>query len=609
MKDYTELATIIIKNVGGKNNIISLEHCVTRLRFQLKDESLANKEILQKTTGVVTVIQSGGQYQVVIGNAVSDVFDKICEIAGISRSEKEEDNKKKSVGAVLLDFMSGIIMPILSLMTACGILKGLLILSTMTGITTPDAGIYVLLNAVADSIFYFLPILLGYTTARKIGVTPFLGLLIGAILCYPTLNKADIIILGNTFNLTYTSTFLPVILIVLLAKPFEKLFKKIIPDVVKGFFTPLCVLLIVIPIGYTIIGPLANGVSNLLTNGITSLYGFSPILVGIVVGALWQVLVIFGLHGMLITVCMINIFSGKGDMVLAVSVFVCFAQSASVLAIAAKTKDKDLRNMAIPAAISGFFGVTEPAIYGITLPRIKTFVASCIGGAVSGVLCGFFGIIKHAPGGGIFAIPTLLEEGRSLLFPILITAAAGMLVSFVLTLIVFKDKEEAEDSSNTEQPAQVLKKEEDVFAPIEGQIVPLTQCSDAAFAGSGLGKGILIKPEKGIVYAPFSGIVSMIYPTSHALGLTSDGGCELMIHIGMDTVKLNGKYFEMFAKEGERIQKGDKLLTFDMEQIEKEGYSLETPVIVINVDNYISIDCEENVKANQDTKVIKLLPV
>lgn len=592
MKDYSELAKKIVRLIGGKENILAVEHCMTRLRFQLKDNTMADTEAINGLKEVITVREASGQYQVVIGNKVSDVYKELSSVLGLQENHKREVQKKMSPGEFLIDFMSGIIMPILSIMTASGILKGLLVLTKTSGFMSGDSGTYILLNAVGDALFLFLPIFLGYNTAKKIGVTPHLGMLVGAILCYPAINGVDLQFLGQTLNATYTSSFLPVIFMVALAKPLEGFLKKALPDVIKSFVTPLLVLMIIMPIGFALVGPLANRISLLISDGLTGLYAVSPILMGVIVGALWQVLVIFGIHGILISVSMFNIFNGSGDMVLAVSVFATFAQTAAVLAIAAKTKDKKLRQMAIPAAVSGIFGITEPAIYGITLPRIKTFIASCVGGAVAGFFTGMFGILKYAPGGGIFGVPTLLNTENPNIFPILITAVSGMAVSFLLTLIVYKDEEHSDETIKIADAEIEAYKGEEILvrAPLSGAVKNLSECTDKAFSGGAMGKGLVIEPKEGIAKAPFDGIVEVLFPTGHAMGLTSDQGCEVLIHIGIDTVELEGKHFDVLVKQGDRVKQGQPLVRFNREAIEKEGFSLETPIIVTNADSYTSVD-------------------
>lgn len=442
-KNYDELARTIIENVGGKENIVSLKHCVTRLRFQLVDESKANTDALKNMKGVVTVIQAGGQYQVVIGNEVADVFREICKQAGIDDMQSSQEKEKKLTGFKwLVDFIFSITGPTLMLLSASGILKGCISVCTMTGILTDGMGAYTLVNAISDAIYFFLPAFIGYCTAQKVGLSPFLGMLIGTILCYPDINGVDLDFFGYIVNVKYTSTFLPVILIVCLAKPVESFLNKIIPSVVKSLFVPLIVMLTVVPLGYLVVGPIANGLSSAMSQFINTLYNINSAFAGAFIGAIWQVLVVFGLHATIGMLSIINLLQGNPDPILAVSATVGFSQVATVMAIYFKSRNIKTKTECLPAAISGIFGTTEPAIYGITLPRIKTFVISCIGGATTGLICGIFKIYKYAMGGGIFAIPGLLNPEAPEMIPVVLACIAGPIVSFVLTFILYSDKNE-----------------------------------------------------------------------------------------------------------------------------------------------------------------------
>lgn len=442
-KDYSELAAKIIENVGGKENISSVIHCATRLRFQLKDESKANTEAMKKTQGVAQVLKAMGQYQVVIGNTVPEVYEEVCKQSGIKEMAavtEEDAPKKKKPMDVFLDFMGSILGSIMGPFTAGGIMKGLLVIATLCGLSS-DSGIYILFSAIADAIYYFIPVFIGYSIAKKLGSSPAVGMLVGAILCYPTINGVDLELLGFTFNVTYTSSFLPPILIMLLASPLEKWLNKHLPDVIRSFCAPLLTLCIAIPIGYCIIGPFANWIGTCIANAVNYLYTLGALPVGILAGALWQVLVVFGVHQVLMMACFVNILNGTGDMILAVSIICAFCQSATILAMVVRTKNKDFRNMAFPTIVSGIFGVTEPAIYGITLPRIKYFIISCIGGAASGVVCALFDIRKYSFGSGIFAIPTLINTSNPQIFPIVLAVAVGVAVSFILAFVLFKEED------------------------------------------------------------------------------------------------------------------------------------------------------------------------
>ncbi|MDZ5757071.1 beta-glucoside-specific PTS transporter subunit IIABC [Carnobacterium maltaromaticum] len=592
MSNYNELAKIIIDNVGGKENIISVIHCVTRLRFQLADESKVNDEVLKNTDGVVTVMRSGGQYQVVIGTHVPDVYKVVCELAGISNENKPPENTKKmTFMEKFFDIVSGIMLPSIALLSASGIIKGLNILLELTGLYSVESSIYVLFNSIGDAIFYFFPIILGYNTAKKVRMNPYLGMVIGAVLCHPAINGVDMNFWGYKMNITYTSSMLPVILIVLLAAPLEKFLIEKLPKSIKSFTAPMLVLMIAIPIGYILVGPLANAIGGILGNGINALFLLSPVLAGIIIGAFWQVFVLFGVHIVLMMPSIMNIMAGEPDMFMAIVKIVSFAQIAVVLAILFKTKDKKLREISIPAFISGIFGVTEPAIYGVTLPRLKMFIISCIGGGVAGGIVGLLNVKVYTMGGmGIFALPGNIDPAANNfnnLINTLIAIVVSSAVAFLLAFILFKDdkiEEEIEEEILTDMtPTEILS------SPLKGIIVPLSTLSDDAFAQEVMGKGIAIDPSEGKLYSPCDGTIMTVFPTKHAIGIISDQGSEILIHIGVDTVRLEGKYFDTKIQSGQKVKKGELLAIFDSDAIRQAGYSLETPIIITNTKDYSDI--------------------
>jgi len=442
-KDYDSHIDKIINNIGGKENIKDVTHCATRLRFILNDESIANTQAIEQMDFVMKVIQSGGQYQVVIGPAVTEYFDILIDKLHLTKGgvTQRQTEAKQDWKKTIIDFMAGVFFPIFNLLATSGILKGILSMILLTNSKVAESGIYQVFNGLSDALFLFLPIFLGYTTAKKIGLPSLIGVLIGAALCYPKLNGVDLNFWGHGINVVYTSSFLPVIFIVLLALPIYHFFNKIVPDVISSFTVPLLTLAIVFPIGFTIIGPISNALAVLISNAILSLYGFNGILTGIVIGVLWQILVMFGLHGVLISVVIVNLFNGRGDLILATSIFVAFAQTATVAAIATKTKNQVLREKAFPAIVSGIFGITEPAIYGITLPRMKMFITSCISGGIAGGICGFLNVKKYATGSGIFALPTMINPKMPEIMPILITFVLTIVIAYILALVVYKDSD------------------------------------------------------------------------------------------------------------------------------------------------------------------------
>lgn len=594
MVKYEELVNFIIKNIGGKENVVSLTHCVTRLRFQLKDESKANDEVLKTNDGIITVMHTAGQYQIVIGNHVGDVYETILPKLGLS-GEVVETKNKTSLKDKFVDLVSSIFMPAIGMLCACGMIKGINTILSFAGIYSSASGLYTLIDAIGDSIFYFFPVIIGYTSAKKFKLTPFIGMVIGLALCYPTINGADLSIVGINMNVSYTSTVLPVILTVAIAAPMERLLNKYIPDVVKSFLTPMIVILLSTILGYMIIGPVANTVAGWLSDGVLSLYSISPVLAGIVFGGLWQVFVVFGVHITFIVLAIMNLAAGHPDPILSLQAFVAFSQTAVVLAIFLKTKQKKLKSICFPAIISGVFGVTEPAIYGITLQRLPMFVISCIGGSLSGAYAAFAGLkYQQMAGMGIFEMPAMFPQNGTgtAMFQCVIASAFAIIPTFIAAYVFYRD--DYQDDNVTESLS------EEVNQPIEGKIIPLNQVEDDAFSQEVLGKGIAIIPSEGKVYAPFDGTVITLFPTKHAIGIVSDNGCEVLIHIGMNTVQLNGKYFTSHVQQGDKVKKRQLLVEFDIDHILQEGYNLETPVIITNTKDYSNI----NTNTNKDNVVL-----
>lgn len=601
MSKYENLAKEILENVGGKENINSLTHCVTRLRFRLKDESKANDEALKNNPGVVTVMKSAGQYQVVIGNHVPLVYADVCELAGISNGTQQvEEEAPQGLFNKLIDIISGCFQPILGPLCAAGIIKGLnALLVFILGSSFNNSGTYMILNAIGDSIFNFLPIILGYTAAKKFNVNVIVGMIIGATLCYPTIQTDTLSAAGKAIGTlpfigsyytkfigipfvsgNYTSTVVPVICIVALAAQIQKIAKKFVPEMLQNFFVPFFVLIISLPIGLLVIGPVVSLLTTVLSNMFAGLYVFSPIVTAFVIGALWQCLVIFGLHWALVPMAMVNIGNLGYDTILPGMLGTTFAATGVLAAMYLKLKDENKKALAIPGVISAFCGVTEPAIYGFLLPEKTPFVFSCIGGAVGGAIMGTVAVKQYVIGGlGIFSVVNFISpKGNATgMIVSLIAGAVSLVVGFVLTMIFYKTNDQQVENK------EVTKLEEEtILAPIKGEVKPIEESSDAAFASGALGKGVVILPEEGKVYAPVTGTVTVLFPSLHAIGITSDAGVELLIHIGINTVQLNGEGFTAHIKQGDQIKQGQLLVEFDMNKIKEAGYTLETPVLVTN---------------------------
>ena len=633
---YEDLSREIIADIGGKDNVVSVVHCTTRLRFKLKDMKKANDDKLKATDGVISVVKSGGQYQVVIGNNVADVYDTLVKVGGFagggSISDDDVDSSNMSLADKFIDLISGIFNPLLGAMCAGGMIKGFNAMFLAFGWLSTNSGTYVILNAIGDSLFYFLPVILGISSAKKFGINTYLGATIGAALCYPSIvsmassKTALFTVFKGTFleapvhmtflgipviSMNYTTSVIPIIIAVWFASKVQKVARKIIPDVVKTFLVPFIVLLVTVPITFLVIGPVATWLGNGVAEIVSAIYNFSPVIAGILMGAFWQVFVIFGVHWGFVAVMMTNIAAMGFDPIIGLSFAASFAQTGVVLAMIFQTKDEKTRSIAIPAFVSGIFGVTEPAIYGLTLPRKKPFILSCIASAVGGGLIGLFGTKTYLMAGmGIFAIPCAMgKNGIDMgVYGLMIGMAVAIVLGFALQMIFGKKSVDgnlaeqaavsatagsagANDSANTDTVKAEISynKEEELVAPINGQVVPLSDVKDEVFSSGSMGKGIAIEPQEGKVCSPLDGEVVMVFPTGHAIGLKSTNGAEVMIHIGMDTVELEGKGFTTLVKKGQAVKKGDPLIKFDMEAIKKAGFKLTTPIVVTNSNEYQEI--------------------
>ncbi|MEH7117316.1 beta-glucoside-specific PTS transporter subunit IIABC [Neobacillus vireti] len=618
-KDYTGLTKNILELVGGRDNINSVFHCVTRLRFKLKDEKLANTEEIKSLEGIVTVMQSGGQYQVVIGNHVPDVYATFLQVANMSGAVESdsEDTNKAGLGARFIDMISGVFTPILGVLAATGMIKGLAALVLALGWVTATSGTYNLLNIAGDGLFNFLPIFLGYTAMKKFGGTPFIGMAIAAALVHPTLTTLTAgdplytLFKGSLFQsdiritflgipvimMSYASSVIPILLSSFFAAKVEKGFKKIVPDVVKTFVVPFLTIIIMVPLTFLVIGPVATWAGSLLGAATLWIYKLSPIAAGIILGGFWQIFVIFGLHWGLVPIAINNLTTLHYDPVLATTVMVCFAQIGAVLAVMLKTKNKGLKTLSVPAFISGIFGVTEPAIYGITLPLKKPFIMSCIGGAVGGGIIGATaGKLWMFGGMGIFVFPAFIKPGSSLdmsFYGAIISLIAGFVVAFVFTyLFGFKDAASKDTKADGTKTEKVIDKNrtQEVVSPLKGKVIPLNQVEDAAFSSEVMGKGVAIEPTEGIVVSPVNGVVTTLFRTKHAVGITSDEGVEILIHVGMDTVKLEGEPFTAHIQQGDTVKAGDLLVEFDIAKIKEAGCEVTTPVIITNSADYAEIN-------------------
>ncbi|PCS00708.1 beta-glucoside-specific PTS transporter subunit IIABC [Lactococcus fujiensis] len=615
-KNYDELAKDILDHVGGRDNVIDLVHCITRLRFRLKDEGLADDDYLKQREGVVTVVKSGGQYQVVIGNEVPDVFDAVNRVGNLSGANKSEDVVDAPKGSLFnrfIQLMSGLFQPILGPLAAAGMLKGLAALLAAFGFST-TSGTYLLIQAAGDGFFQFLPFFLAYTASKKFKINKFTAMAIAGAMLYPSLvnpttgHPLYTLFKGTMFESpihytffglpviiqSYYSTVVPIIFAIFFASKIEKWLKKVVPEVVKLFIVPFMTLLITVPVSILIIGPILTWASAAVGNGIALVNSFAPWLSGALIGGFWQVLVMFGLHWGLIPIAMNNLATLGYDPIVGPAMAVSFAQIGALLAVMIRTKEKKVKQLSVPAFISGLFGVTEPSIYGITLPMKTPFIMSCISAAIACGIGGFFNLRMYMVGGlGVFSYLSYFtaKSGLGNLYVYIMTTVLAFVLAFILTMFVkipkLYEKAEISDESQTNDvhesvvtPSEKLNIKEIIASPFSGRLIPLRDTPDPVFASGTFGMGVAIEPRIGELVAPTNGTIQFVFPTKHAIGLVTENGTEILIHIGMDTVQLEGEGFTAFVKEGDKVLAGQKLMDVDLDLIKQKGYSTITPIVV-----------------------------
>lgn len=621
--DNQEVGKRVWEAVGGQKNVNSLVHCATRLRFKLKDESIADTQKLKKDPDVIQVVQSGGQYQVVIGSNVADVYQAIVDEQGLTDQSDTQDHSKNPLNH-LIDIISSIFTPFLGAMAAAGILKGFLTLAAVLGWLATDSGAYQVLYAAADGVFLFLPVMLAFTAAKKFKTNQFLSVAIAMALVYPAITEiagagGGIDFFGLPIVLSqsgYTSSVIPIILAVWVQSKFEPLVKKIIPQFLQMIFVPMIVLLVMVPLTFLVLGPIGTIIGNGLGSLFNSIYGFSPLVAGFLMGSLWQVFVMFGMHWGFVPIIFLNMQQYGFDVLAPMLLAAVLAQGGAALAVAFRTKDAKLRSLGFSSMITSLFGITEPTVYGVTLPLKKPFIVACLSAGVGGAMIGFAGV-KAFSGGliSLLSIPTFISTNEAIESNVtlaVIAAALSFVLAFVGTLIVGFDEasqdETLEENQQTTAGETLGNARHNLKSPLSGKVLPLTEVPDKVFSSGAMGKGIAIDPEKGELLAPADGEVTTVFPTGHAIGLTTKEGVEILMHIGMDTVELEGKGFKVFVKQGDQVQAGDLLVRFDIEAIKDAGYSVITPIVVTNTDHFadvLELNQEEIIASEDFLAIVK----
>lgn len=611
--DYQSVAKKILERVGGKDNVVSLIHCMTRLRFTLKDESIVNDELVKKTKGVMGVMKKAGQYQIIIGNDVANVYNELQKLGNFSNQKvaKPQKQEKRNILSMLMDTISGIMTPVIPALIGAAMIKVLLTVLPMLGVLDTSGQTYQILNVIGDGAFFFMPVLIAISASQKFGTNMYYAASLALIMLHPnfisfmnTAHDAEQTVkflgfLPVTYS-SYAYSVIPIILSVWALKYVERLVDKITPVVTKNFLKPMLVMLIAAPIAIIVLGPLGAIFGNVLSDIVYFIHdklGF--IAIGLVAG-IYPFVVVAGMHhaftpiklGMLATIGYEN--------------FICIgelcsnmAQGAASLAVSIRSKNKDFKQIAGSSAFSALLaGITEPALYGVTIRLKKPMLGACIGAVAGGLFGGFFqmkcfGIATPAT----ITIVQYVEEGRpeSLLIAAL-TILLTVVVAFIATMFIgFEDVVDEDDDikDNTvieETNAPIaLDKEITIDSPLDGKAVELSKVNDSTFSNEILGKGVAIIPEEGVVYAPFDGKIDVFFQTGHAIGLVNNEGTEVLIHIGIDTVNLNGEFFHPQKQSGDEIKKGEVLLKFDMDKIKEAGYDVVTPVIISNTNDYVDV--------------------
>ncbi|WP_312443814.1 beta-glucoside-specific PTS transporter subunit IIABC [Lacrimispora sp.] len=620
--DYAKTAQTMLDKVGGEKNVSGLSHCMTRLRFVLKDSTIPKDSEIEKVPGVIRVVRQGGQYQVVIGNEVSNVYKELLKLGHFEESTGNEgEGPKENLISRMCSFVAGCMTPLLPAMLGCGMLKVVLTLLTTFGLVDTSGSTYVILSAAGDAFFYFLPILLAMTTAKRLGSNIYLAMVIAALLIHP--NIVGLLSQGNTtyFGLpvtsaVYSSSVLPIFLIVPIMGYIERFADKVCPNLLKVFLKPLMVIFITVPIALVVVGPLGSILGNYLAVGINFLYSKAGWLTIMLISAAMPFIVMTGMHYALIPMLTISLATFGFDAIVIVTMFCSnLAQGGASLGVAARSRDENVKSTASASGISAIVaGVTEPAMYGVTLKYKTPMIAAVIGAAASGLYSGITHLVAYSMGGSpssLSLITMIGGEGFGNLINGVIAMIISLTVSFVMALILYKPEEktgepEASGDSSAEEKKPLVETIE-LASPLSGSVISLTEVEDPVFASGVLGEGVAIIPDEGMVYAPADGIISAVIDTKHAVGITTNTGAEVLIHVGIDTVRLGGEGFTLHCKEGDRVIKGSLLLEFDMEKIKEEGLSLTTPVLISNMNSFVSLKTSNKKKVEAGEKLLTIV--
>lgn len=610
IRNYSKLAEDIIKEVGGEENIINATRCATRLRLVLKETPANAKEKISSMAGVITVVENNGQFQVVIGTHVGDVYQKVAEILKLDEKQQEDGGQvKQGVLNKVIATMSAVFAPFIYILAAGGILQGILILINLAVPEFSKTGTYEVLSFLSWTPFTFLPVFIAITASKHFKCNLYIAVVCCLALVNPTLiEMAGRVADGESIKFlifplsetTYTSSVLPPLFLVWILSYLEHFLEKKLPDIIKPLLTPLICLVVMVPFTILLLGPISTLIATGIANGYNSLVAIAPPVAAAIIGGLWQVVVIFGVHWGITPVCLANFDMYGRDTFQAFQTVAVVAQMGAAFGVFLKSRNKEFKGVALSAGITGIFGITEPSIYGVTLRLKKPFICGCIAGAVGAVVTSLFNSYYYVYAGlpGLLTtVNAISKDNPTSFLGEIIGCAIAIVGSIILVQIIGFDDPVSETAKTTnitekanvitETTKEIRKEAEAITSPMTGKAMNLSEVPDAVFSSGMMGAGFAIDPTEYRVYAPVDGEIASIFDTKHAIGIQSTYGTELLIHVGLDTVELKGNYFELKKQVGDQVKKGDLLLEFDGEAIKQAGYSLVTPVILTGSDSVI----------------------
>ncbi|WP_413502002.1 beta-glucoside-specific PTS transporter subunit IIABC [Serratia proteamaculans] len=599
--DYKQLGLEILARVGGKANVSKLTHCATRLRMEFNDDSKVEAKAIEALPGVISVVERGGQFQIVVGNNVQQTFRTLQKEMG-DLSDRQSEKKSQARGGVISQIISVIsttFTPVIPAITGAGMIKALLAILKLTGTIDAASPTYHLLDTIADAAFFFLPVLLAYGAAIKFECNPILAMTIAGVLLHPNLAQmlaagAPIDFIGIPVRMAdYAGSVLPIIFTVWLMSYIERFAEKVSPTMIKFFTKPMIILLVTAPLALVVVGPFGIFLNDLVAAGATIVDGKASWLIPMLMGGLQPFLVITGTAWAMTPIATGQLSKNGFEMINGPGMLASnIAQGAATLCVAFRTKNKNLRQLASSAGFTALLGITEPSLYGVTLKLRRPLIAAMIGGGCAGIYAGLSGLVRYAfVSPGLAALPAFIGENPMNIVHALVTCAIAIVVTFALTWILgFEDPVEEQDTAVTEP---VSDGDQQIFSPLSGQLVALDQVNDDVFSQGLLGQGVAILPQEGLLRAPLNGEVVTFLPSKHAVGIKGDNGVELLVHIGIDTVNLAGQHFSSNLQVGDRVKVGDELVRFDLAAIAGLGYDLTTPVLVVNSEAFPQLSCRQ----------------